>query len=61
MEKIKWWMLFISICVGIAGVVVLLDFNRLTEEITSLNKQIEQKDILIDYLKQEIYEKECEE
>ncbi len=53
-DKIKWWVLLISICIGIAGGMCLLDWTRLREEITSLNKQVEQQNMLIDYLKQEI-------
>ena len=53
MEKIKWYVVFISLCIGVAGGVFCLDFYRLRDEIDKLNKQIEQKDILIEFLREE--------
>lgn len=60
-EKIKWWMLFISICIGITGGVCLLDFARLRKEIDSLNQQVKQQNMLIDYLEQEVQKTKVED
>lgn len=54
-EKIKWWMLFISLCIGIVGGLCLTQFYRLNNEITNLSRQIEQKDMLINYLEEEVH------
>ena len=54
-EKIKWWTVFISVCIGILGGISFLDFVRNRNEIDKLNKQIEQKDMLINYLKEEVH------
>lgn len=53
-ENIKGWIVCISTFVGIAGGMCLLDFYRLRNEIDSLNQQIEQQNMLIDYLEQEV-------
>lgn len=52
-EKIKWYVVLISVCIGVAGGVFCLDFYRLRNEIDNLNKQIEQKDMLIEFLNKE--------
>ena len=54
-------MLFISICIGIAGGVALLDFVWLRNEIESLSQQVEQQNMLIDYLEKEISQTKLEE
>ena len=53
-EKIKWWMLCISLIIGVSGLFVGFKVRSLNEEIMSLNKQIEQQNILIDYLEKEV-------
>lgn len=53
-EKIKWWMLCISIIIGMCGLFILFKVGSLNEEIISLNKQVEQQNMLIDYLEQEV-------
>lgn len=50
-EKIKWYVVFISICIGIAGAYCSIEYSSLKNEISNLNRQIEQKDILIEFLK----------
>ena len=52
-DKIKWWMLFISLCIGVAGALCLTQFHRYMTEIDNLKEQIEQKDMLINYLEEE--------
>ena len=41
-DKIKWWMLFISSCIGVAGALCLTQFYRYMTEIDYLKEQIEQ-------------------